>query len=229
MQHGLAGDGAHVLRLRKLGVLVHQMGEKLLVERAPVCADSDRLAVLDGLFDDRRELDVALGLEAHVARIDPVFVERLGTGGVIGQELMADIVKIADQRHEASDAGEPLLDLRHGGGGFVTVDGDTHHFGASAGERCDLAYRRIDISCIGVGHRLDDDGRASAHGHGAFALTDDDGQRSYGVPGDQRSARRSGRSEGTNGSSGPCGMRRQPRWAASVRSARAAARIGSRC
>ena len=54
------------------------------------CADRD--------LDDVGELRVALVLEADIAGIDAVFVERLGAGGMIGQQLVADIMEIADQR-----------------------------------------------------------------------------------------------------------------------------------
>ena len=75
------------------------MGQQLLVERAPIRADAHRLAVLDRQFDDRGELPVLLFLEADIAGIDAIFVERLGAGGMIGQQLMADVMEIADQRH----------------------------------------------------------------------------------------------------------------------------------
>ena len=88
-----ASSGAALLR-----VLVHELGQKLLIERSPVGADAHRLAVADGDLDDLAELQVALVLEADVAGIDAVFVERLGAGRMIGEQLVADIVEIADQR-----------------------------------------------------------------------------------------------------------------------------------
>ena len=80
-------------------VLVHQAGQQLLVERAPIGADAHRLAVLDRGLDDGAELAVLLLLEADIAGIDAIFVERFGAGRMIGQELVADIVKVADERH----------------------------------------------------------------------------------------------------------------------------------
>ena len=99
LHHRLARDGAHVGRVRQPGILVHEMGQQLLVERAPVDADPDRLAVADGGLDDGAELAVLLLLEADIAGIDPVLVERLGAGRMIGEELVADIVEVADERH----------------------------------------------------------------------------------------------------------------------------------
>ena len=85
----------------RLGVLVHQVREQLLIERAPVGADAHRLVVLDRHLDDGGELPVLLVLEADVAGIDAVLVERLGAGRMIGQQLVADVVEVADDRHVA--------------------------------------------------------------------------------------------------------------------------------
>ena len=57
------------------------------------------LRCLHRRLDDGAELPVLLVLEADIAGIDAVFVERLGASGMIGQELVADIMEIADQRH----------------------------------------------------------------------------------------------------------------------------------
>ena len=175
MQHRLAGHRAHVLGLGQRRVLVHHLGQQILVERAPVGADAHRLAILDRFFDDGAELDVALLLEADVAGIDAVFVERLGAGRMIGEKLVADVVEVADQRHVAADAGEPLLDPGYGGSRLVAVDRDAHQLGAGAREAGDLADGAVDVGGVGVGHRLHDDRSAAADDDGAFALADGDG------------------------------------------------------
>ena len=51
-----------------VGVLLHPRDDELLVERAAVDADADRLAVVDGDLADRRELLVAPAARADVAR-----------------------------------------------------------------------------------------------------------------------------------------------------------------
>ena len=109
---------------------VHEMGEQLLVERAPIGADPHRLAVFDREFDDRGELPVLLFLEADIARIDAVFGERLAAGRMIGEQLVADIMEIADERDVASLLREPVANMRHGGRRFVAIDGDAHEFRA---------------------------------------------------------------------------------------------------
>ena len=71
----------------RLRVLVHQARQQLLVERAPVDADAHRLVVLERQLDDGGELRVALVLEADVAGVDAVLVERLGAGRILGEQL----------------------------------------------------------------------------------------------------------------------------------------------
>ena len=87
------------MRSGRTRILVHQMRQQFLVERAPVGADAHRLAVLDRGLDDGAELAILFLLEADIAGIDAVLVERLGAGRMVGQELVADIVEVADDGH----------------------------------------------------------------------------------------------------------------------------------
>ena len=145
-------------------VLVHQLGQQLLIERTPVGADADRLVVLVGDLDDVGELRVALVLEADIAGIDAVFVERLGAGRIFGEQLVADIMEIADQGRGDAALAQAIADVRNGGGGLLAIDGDAHHFGSGARQRRDLRDRAFDIGGVGVGHRLHDDRRTAADG-----------------------------------------------------------------
>ena len=86
------------------------------------------LVVADGGFDDRAELAILLFLETHIARIDAVFVERLGAGRMIGQKLVADIVKVADDRHVDIHLKKPVFDVRYGRSSFVAIYRDPHNF-----------------------------------------------------------------------------------------------------
>jgi hypothetical protein len=54
--------------------------------------------VADRGLHDGAELPVLFLLEADIAGIDPIFVERLRAGGVIGKKLVADVMEIADDR-----------------------------------------------------------------------------------------------------------------------------------
>ena len=167
LHHRLASDRAYVGGLGELRVLVHQVGEQFLVERAPVGADAHRLAVLERLLDDGAELAVLLLLEADIAGIDAVLVERLGAGRMVGEQLMADIMEIADDRRGDPHLEKPFLDVGDRRRRLVAVDGDAHDLGARPRQRRHLADGAVDIGGVGVGHRLHHDRRAAAHGHGA--------------------------------------------------------------
>src|ERR1700747_2947397 len=78
---------------------------------------------------------------------------------------MAVIVKIADKRRLAAGVEHALLDFGDGGGGFGDVYGDADHFRAGGRKLEALLHRGANVSGIGIGHGLDDDGRAAAHVH----------------------------------------------------------------
>ena len=168
MQHG-----ARVLGLRLGGVFVHQPGQQFLIEAAPIHADADGLAVFQRDLDDLGELPVALVAKADIAGIDAVFVERLGTGRMIGQQLVADIMEVADQRNAHAPGGEPVTDMRNAGRRFIAVDRDPHEFRAGLGELCDLQRGFFDIGRVGVGHGLHNDRGIAANRD----ATDLDGDR----------------------------------------------------
>ena len=92
---------------------------------------------------------------------------------MIGEQRVADVVEVADQRHVHAHLQQPVLDVRHGGRRLVAVDRDAHDLGAGARERRDLPDGRIDVGGVGVGHRLHDDRGAAADLH----VADMDGNR----------------------------------------------------
>ena len=95
------------------GVLVHQLRQQRLVERAPVDADADRLVPFHRDADDRLEvLVVALG--ADVARVDAVLGEIARRFGILDQQLVAVVVEVADHRHADAQVVELAADLRDG-------------------------------------------------------------------------------------------------------------------
>ncbi len=120
--------------------------------------------MLDRGLDNGAELPVLLFLEADIAGIDAIFVERLGAGRMIGQKLVADIVEVADDRHVDIHFEKPLLDVRYRGRGLVAVDGDAHDLRTGARQRRHLLRRPLGIGGVGIGHRLHHDGRAAADG-----------------------------------------------------------------
>ena len=161
LEHRLDHHVARVARLGQAGVLVHQLGQDGLVERAPVDPDADRLVVVDGDLDDRREvLVVALG--ADVARIDPVLGQQGGRLGVVDQQLVPVVVEVADDRHVDAEAADLADHLGHGRGGLIGVDRDPDQLRAGMRQPCDLDGGAIRIGRVRVGHRLDDDRMGAA-------------------------------------------------------------------
>jgi hypothetical protein len=152
---------------RRLGVFIHQRGQHFLVERTPIRADPHGLVMLDRQLNDLAELLVLFFLEADIAGIDAIFRQGFRAGRMIGQQFMADIMKIADKRRKNTHVVELFADLRHGGGSLVAIDGDPHHFRTRLRQSGDLLHRAVDVGRIRVGHALHDDGRAAADLHGA--------------------------------------------------------------
>jgi len=166
-------------RIGAFRVFIHQPGEQRLVEGPPIDADAHRLVVFHGGFDDGAELLVLFRLEPDIARIDPIFGQRLGAPGMVGEQFVADIVKIPDQRHIDPQSVEPLPDLWHGGRRLVPVHGDSNDLRPGLGQGRYLRHRGVHIRGIGVGHRLHDDRRAAADRH----ISDHDAARHPAVKG----------------------------------------------
>ena len=78
--------------------------------------------------------------------------------GMLGEQLVAVVVEVADQRHVDAHAREPLADMRHRGRRFRRVDGDAHELRAGARELRDLravastsAVSVLVIDCTTIG------------------------------------------------------------------------------
>ena len=123
-------------------------------------------------FDDRGELAVLLFAIADIAGIDPVFGQRLRTSGMIGQQFMADIVKIADKRDVDAAFGQPVADMRHCSSRLVAIDRDANDFRTGPRKCGNLLHRGVNIGRVGVGHRLDNNRRTAADGHPAHRNRD---------------------------------------------------------
>ena len=81
---------------------------------------------------------------------------------MIGEQLVADVVEVADQGYAHAPLQKRVADVGHGRGGLVAVDRDPHQFRARPRQGRDLPGGRLDVRGVGVGHRLDDDRRAPA-------------------------------------------------------------------
>ena len=83
---------------------------------------------------DGGELLVAPSPRPDVARVDPVLVERVRALRVAGEQQVAVVVEVADERRGDAGVQHPLLDLGHRRGRFRHVDGDPHHVGTGLGQ-----------------------------------------------------------------------------------------------
>ena len=153
----------------RAAVDVHQAGQQFLVEAAPVDADAHRLVPAHGGLDHLAELAVALVALAHVAGVDAVLGQRLGAGRIVGEQAVAVVVEVADQRHVDAHAVELLADVGHLRRGLGRVDGDAHHLGAGDRQFLDLDRGADGVHRVGVGHRLDAHRRVAADGDDARA------------------------------------------------------------
>ncbi len=91
---------------------------------------------------------------------------------MLGEQFVADIMKIADDRRGHAHLADAVADMGHGRRGFVAIHRNTDKLGAGPSQSRDLARGRFDIRRIGIGHRLDDDRRAAADRNRVRAFAD---------------------------------------------------------
>ena len=97
-EHRLDVDVLGRERRRGAGILIHHLREQVLIERAPVHADTHRLPVLHGQLHDRPEVLVAQ-LAADIPWIDPVLVQRARAVGVAREQQVPVVVEVTDDGH----------------------------------------------------------------------------------------------------------------------------------
>src|SRR5690606_37983339 len=94
--------------------------------------------------------------------IDPVLGQRLRALGEVGEQLVAVVVEVADQRDVDAHAVELFEQRRHRRGRLRGIHGDAHELGAGRCQRLDLDGGRDRIRSVRVGHRLYDHRRIAA-------------------------------------------------------------------
>ena len=161
--HALVDDFFGGFAQVAVGIFLHLAHDQLLIQRAAIHADAHRLVVIARHFADGCELLVAALAMAYVAGVDAVFVERGGAIGKFRQQHVAVVMEVADDGHVAARIEQALLDFRDSRCRFRNVHGDADKFRACLREFKALLRGRGDVGCVGVGHGLNDDGRASAH------------------------------------------------------------------
>src|SRR5690606_33261986 len=102
-----------------------------------------------------------------VAGVDAVLVEGAGGPFVLGEELVAVVVEVADQGHVDAQVVEARADLgqrpRRGG----VVHRHAHDLAAGARQLGDLRGGGGGVGGVGVGHRLHHHRVPAAEGHAA--------------------------------------------------------------
>ena len=99
----------------------------------------------------------------------PGLIRYLASGGrhlrVLGQQLVAVVVEVADDRDVDAEAADLADHLGDGGGGRLGVDRDPDELRAGVRQPGDLDRGRVGVGGVRVGHRLDDDrvGRPDEH------------------------------------------------------------------
>src|SRR5881397_2446780 len=96
--HGLHDDVAGICWFRTAGIFVHQTCDKCLIQRAPVHPDPDGFCVLECDFNDGPEIVIMAAAHPHVAGVNAVFVQRVGTIGIFAEKNMTVIVEVTDDR-----------------------------------------------------------------------------------------------------------------------------------
>src|SRR5437899_5792680 len=100
---------------------------------------------------------------SDVCSSDLVLVERLGARWIVGEQHVAVVVEVANQRNVTAGIAQPFLDLGHSRGGLGYVDRNTDQLGTRLGEFDALPGGRGDVGSIRVRHRLHDHGSPASH------------------------------------------------------------------
>ncbi|MNI35030.1 hypothetical protein D3C73_890410 [compost metagenome] len=184
------GDGRHDQRvthhglglpgLRAAAVFVHLARHQLVIQAAPVHANTHGLVVTASHFDHLREVVVAPLAAAHIAGVDPVLGQRLRALRKLRKQLVAVVVEVSNQRHIHAHAIKLFANGDHFAGRLGRVHRDPYQLGAGQRQFLDLDRRGDRVGGIGVGHGLHhdrgiapnhDNAIAPFHRHGAGGAT----------------------------------------------------------
>ena len=100
---------------------------------------------------------------AHVTRVDAVLGQCLGTVWIVGQQLVAVVMEIADQRHVAAHLAQPVAYRCDHACGLRRFHRDAHQLRAGTRQLRHLDGRGDFILGVGVGHGLHHNRRTAAY------------------------------------------------------------------
>ena len=141
--------------LRPFGIGVHQASEQLLVHAAPIHANAHGFVITDSRLDHLAKLLVVFVTLAHITGIDAVFRQGLGALWIVGQQTVAVVMEVTDQRDMDVHAVQLLADVWHRLRSLGRVDGNAHQLRPGHGQFFDLNGRANHIFGIGICHGLD--------------------------------------------------------------------------
>ena len=107
-------------------------------------------------FDDRLEVLIAV-LAPNIARVDSILREKFGRLWVRSEELVAVVVKVANDWRSEPLISESLHDLRDRRGRCVVIHGDAYDLTSSPCQVRDLRRGARRVGGISVRHRLHND------------------------------------------------------------------------
>jgi hypothetical protein len=165
--HRPFGHFRGIQRLRKAGVLVHHPRQQRGIQRAPVHADPDGLAILKGAFDHCTEIVIRFSANIYVARVNSVFGESFCAIRILFQKDVAVVMEIPYDGRTIPEGLQRFNEPRHGTSGFLGVDRHTDDFRAGARKLHHLVCSRGNIRRVRVRHRLDDNRMPAAYLHAA--------------------------------------------------------------
>ena len=119
---------ARIAGLSAACVVVHQAGEKILIQRSPVDTNPNRLLVFQSDFDDRSEIVVVLAAHSNIAGIDSIFVERCCTIWILAQQNVPVVMKIANNRRCNVPIPQTIYDFAYSSGSFARIDRNPDKF-----------------------------------------------------------------------------------------------------
>ena len=113
--------------MRRSVIEIHEMSQELLIKRSPIRTDANSLIMFGSKLNNCAKLLVFFIFEPNVAWINAIFCKRLGAGGMICEQFMANVMEIAHKRRMNALLIELVANMRHGGCSFVSIDCDSNN------------------------------------------------------------------------------------------------------
>ena len=158
LDHRIHQNFNGLLGFRKLGVAVHQSSQQLLIQRAPVHSDPNRLVILKGHLDHLFEILIVVLSHSDVAGINAVLAQLSSALRISCQKEMPVVVKVSDNGDLKALSLQTIDDFRDRLSRLLRVHRHSNPFRPSLEKLAGLLNGGLNICSVGVGHGLDHDG-----------------------------------------------------------------------